>query len=73
MTPSHSRELPGERRLLARPSQGDEGAPLAASSSGYAIQDSAASRGVVQYEVSDGDEIPSLGEKRFVEPNVTGF
>ena len=41
--------------------------------SGYAIQDSAASRGVVQYEVSDGDEIPSLGEKRFVEPNVTGF
>ena len=33
--------------------------------SGYAIQDSAASRAGVQHEVAKGDEIPNLGEKLF--------
>ena len=33
--------------------------------SGYGIHESAASKAGVQYEVANGDEIPSLGEKLF--------
>lgn len=32
---------------------------------GYEIQESAASRAGVQYEIANGDEIPNLGEKLF--------